>query len=166
MSANPSTRWFWNDWDNDQGLKLCSFAAQGLWMRMLSIAVRSGGYLRVGGKNCNDEDVARIVGHPIEEVSALIAELATNRVFSKTRTGATYCRRLVDDESTRKRNQTNGRLGGNPNLRKQITNPSPINRKTNPPDKPPLNGGGSPLSHLTLNPSKKEARGRAQGGLL
>jgi hypothetical protein len=32
---NPSTTFFWNDWDNEPGMKFCGLAAQGLWVKML-----------------------------------------------------------------------------------------------------------------------------------
>lgn len=116
MSTNPESRWFWNDWDNDRGLQLCGLAAQGLWMRMLSIAAREGGYVRVGKVPCSTEDIARIVGHPVEEVAPLIAELEARRVFSRTRSGCIYNRRQVRDTKIAARRRANGRLGGNPKL--------------------------------------------------
>lgn len=147
MSANPSTRWFWNDWDNDQGLKLCTLAAQGLWMRMLSICARAGGYLKIQDELCTPRVLAAIVGRPPSEVVRLIAELEKHHVFSRNRAGIIFNRRMIRDAKTREVNTKNGKMGGNPSLRKQITNPAVVNRH----DKPPVKGEGSPLNSLTLN---------------
>jgi 5-methylcytosine-specific restriction endonuclease McrA len=116
MSENPSTKWFWNDWVNDRALALCSLAAQGLWMRMLAIASQSGGYIRVNGRQCSTEDISVLVGRPLSEVAPLIAELEARGVFSRTRDGTCYNRRMVRDEKLRKLLITHGRKGGNPNV--------------------------------------------------
>ncbi len=127
MSENPSSRWFWNDWDNDLGLRLCSLAAQGLWMRMLSIAARSDGYVSVDGRPCSDADLSSITGKPVAEVEELRSELEEKGVFSRDRKGAIYSRRMVRDKKRRTINQKNGKRGGNPTLRKQTTN-SPLDK--------------------------------------
>jgi len=44
MAANPKNPYdtfFWIDWENDENLKQCSDAAQGIWMRLLCIMARS-----------------------------------------------------------------------------------------------------------------------------
>ncbi len=159
MSENPSTIWYWNDWDNDRGLMLCSLAAQGLWMRMLSIAARSGGYVSIGGIGCSSQEVAALVGKPIREVERLIAELAQRRVFSRTKGGMIYSRRIVRGENRSRIARENGAKGGNPLLLASVRNKTdnsppdnlpvkpPLNRKRNPRLKPPL-----PLSHYPINP--------------
>lgn len=156
MSANPSTKWFWNDWDNDRALALCSFAAQGLWMRMLSIAAREGGYLTVNGKPCSLDDISVLVGHPVDEMAPLIAELESRGVFSRTRDGTIYSRRIVRDEKNRKFFQKKGKEGGNPAL---LANGSDKTKKSgplNPPDNPPVNGGVPPPIPLSLLPVPKK----------
>ena len=158
MSTNPSTKLFWNDWDNDRALALCSFAAQGLWMRMLSLAARSGGYIRVHGKPCSVEDIAVLVGHPVSEVSPLVEELAARGVFSRARDGSIYNRRMVRDEKNRKISQKNGKKGGNPVLLISGGNKTKKSSPLNPEDKAKLNGdgleGGSPPIPYTPIPKK------------
>lgn len=140
MSTNPHTNWYWNDWDADQALALCSLAAQGLWMRMLSIASKAGGYVRVNGTACSTQDIAILVGRSTEEVAPLIAELGERGVYSRTRDGTIYNRRFVRDEKNRKIAQKNGRKGGNPLLLVSHGNhsdiPSPVNPRLNGEDKP------------------------------
>ncbi len=156
MSANPSTKWFWNDWDNDRALALCSFAAQGLWIRMLSIAARAGGYLRVAGNQCSMDDLSVLVGHPVSEIVPLVSELEARGVFSRTRDGTIYSRRIVRDEKNRKFFQKKGKEGGNPQL---LANGSDKTKKSQPLN-PPINGHdkgeGSPPRARSLLPTPKE----------
>lgn len=85
-------------------------------MRMLSIAAREGGYVRVDGKACSVEDIAVLVGRSVDEVAPLIAELGARSVFSRTRDGTCYNRRMTKDEKRRKKAVISGRKGGNPAL--------------------------------------------------
>ncbi len=136
---------------------MCSFAAQGLWMRMLSIAAREQGYVRVSGKSCTVEDIARIVGHPLDEVRKLIEELATNRVFSRTNHGTIYNRRMIADQKRSESSRQWGLKGGNPALLATSRNNTGKPHTLNPPLNQGLNGGGSTPSSLYPIP-KKEAR--------
>ena len=58
MGVNPWSKFFWNDWENDPALKLCSLAAQGLWMRMLCICAKgeTRGWLLVSGRPLSVRD--------------------------------------------------------------------------------------------------------------
>jgi hypothetical protein len=121
VPANPWSRWYWNDWDGDEQLKLCSLAAQGLWMRMLSIAARAEpiGYVAVKSRPCSPEDIATLTGSRIEEVELLLLELRERGVFSVARSGAIYNRRMVDDEKKRQKLRENGSAGGRARVLKQ-----------------------------------------------
>ncbi len=157
MSANPSSKWFWNDWDNDRELQLCGLAAQGLWMRMLSIAARASGYVRVGRVQCSPEDIATIVGQPIEVIRPLLAELEMRRVFSRSRDGTIYNRRMLKDAKRSKINAKNGKMGGNPNLLKQTIK----SHSVKPPSTASVETTLVPLkslSPLTPIPKEKEER--------
>lgn len=118
---NPSTRWFWNDWENDVGLKLCSLAAQGLWMRMLCLAARSNpiGYVTMDDEPCTPADLARMVSEPIERVQELLNELDKRKVFSRNRVGTIYNRRMVKKAKQSDTNKKNGQKGGTVSRQKQ-----------------------------------------------
>ena len=154
MSENPSTKWFWNDWDNDRALALCSLAAQGVWMRMLSIMARADGYLRVNGKACSMDDLSVLIGHPVSEIVPLVAELDARAVFSRTRDGTIYSRRIVRDEKNRKFFQKKGKLGGNPKLLASASGESKKTETLIPPVIPPANGGGSSPIPYSLSPKE------------
>ena len=138
MVANPWDKFFWNDWENDPGLKLCSLAAQGLWMRMLCICAKAEpkGYLLVAGRPLSPADVASLVGKTEAEVEALMSELSLAGVFSRDRKQRIYNRRMVKATQKSAIARENGKKGGNPNLSKTKRNPDWDNPPDNPKDKP------------------------------
>ena len=137
MTANPWDKFFWNDWDNDSALKLCSFAAQGLWMRMLCVCAKAEpkGFLLVAGLPLTPSNLASLVGKPEQEVEALMSELASAGVFSRDRKQRIYNRRMVRAIQKAAVARENGKLGGNPSLRKDTVNSSLDNLQVKPPDK-------------------------------
>lgn len=120
----PFGKFYWSDYASDPALKLCSFAAQGLWMRMLCTAAEHdpAGYVAVNSKGLDAMGIARVTGGSLDEVSQLIDELESNGVFSRDRRGWIYSRRMINDAKKRRIAQATGKLGGNPKLRKQTGN--------------------------------------------
>lgn len=119
--SNPWSKFFWQDWEADQALKLCSLSAQGLWMRMLCIAATHDpvGYVSVAGKPLDETGLARLTGASESEVAILLHELDQHGVFSRDRHGRIYSRRLIRDARKAANAKKNGKLGGNPRLGKQ-----------------------------------------------
>ena len=106
MSDLPWSKFFWSDYDADEGLRMCSLAAQGLWMRMLCLMARANpkGELRVGGEPCTASDLSRVTGETEATIAALLGELEKRGVFSRTRAGVIFSRRMRKDaEISRKR---------------------------------------------------------------
>ena len=99
MTDFPWSKFFWADWEADQALRLCSLAAQGLWMRMLCVCARSEpyGYLAINDRGLDVNDIARLAGVLSTEADDLVDELERNGVFSRDRKGRIYSRRLVRD---------------------------------------------------------------------
>jgi hypothetical protein len=122
MSATDSTRWFFPDWMSDPGIRASCLAARGLWKDLLCLAgMNKGadhGFVLLNGRIPSLADLARMVGASESEVAPLLQELETNGVFSRDRRKVIYCRRMVRAE----KNRRNGKLGGNPNLRKNNDN--------------------------------------------
>lgn len=136
MSGTTWTKFYWSDWESDPALRLCSLAAQGLWMRMLCIASAHDpiGYVAVAGRGLDETALARMTGCSGSEASELLGELDRNGVFSRDRTGRIYSRRMVTDARRAAIARKNGKRGGNPSL-------SNSERKTgsdNPPDNAPV----------------------------
>jgi hypothetical protein len=114
MSQNPCSQFFWNDWQQEPGLRICCLAARGLWMEALCVMARArpAGYLRIGNRQCTVSDLATIAGDSEETVCALLEELRRNEVFSITRDGTIYSRRMVREASISAKRAKAGHLGG------------------------------------------------------
>lgn len=104
----PWTKWYWEKWEAEPTLRLCSLAAQGLWMRLLCLMAKEGGYLRINGRPPSLGDLSRVVGHPKEEIQPLLGELERQGVFTRTTSREVFCRRMVKTTSK----QGAGRVGG------------------------------------------------------
>lgn len=129
MTRQRWAKFFWDDWENDPALRLCSLSSQGLWMRMLCIAAHHDpvGYVCIQGKPISNEALARIVGQRVEEIEEGLADLEAHGVFSRDRLKRIFCRRMVFESKKSLVAQQNGKLGGNPTLLKQKKNPSSDN---------------------------------------
>lgn len=104
QSQLPWFKFFPSDWLNDPGLKLCSLAAQGLWMRMLCVmhGTKPYGHLVVAGKPVTDaRQVAALTGGRVEDVARWLKELERHGVFSRATEGTIVSRRFVHDEEKR-----------------------------------------------------------------
>jgi hypothetical protein len=114
MSERPWMKFFSTDWRSDPALRLCSRAARGTWIDMLSIMHEAEPYgeLRVNGA---------ALGEGVNDITADIAELERNGVFSRRKNGVIYSRRMESDENRRRKMRENGKKGGNPSLSKQTT---------------------------------------------
>ena len=98
---NPSTRWFFNDWDNEPGMKFCSLAAQGLWFKMLGLAARSREYgvVLIGDHPSLRTDLPALLatscGETVETIGKLIDDLITFKVAAIDDGGRVINRRMV-----------------------------------------------------------------------
>lgn len=115
----PWTKFWWQDWERDPCLRVCSFAAKGLWMDMLCRMSASDepGYLVVKGRPASDAEVAKMVGGERRQVARLLGELETNGVLSRDERGAIFCRRMARDSDQIAQDRRNGAQGGNPQLK-------------------------------------------------
>lgn len=135
------------DWRADIGLRMCSFAARGLWADMIGLMHHSSrpGFLLVGNVSPSPQQLAALLGSAEEEVAQLLKQLETANVFSITGqdlpediaalvpvdmpNGVVLCRRMLRDEAKAVKDKTNGKRGGNPQL------VGPVKEGVNPPDK-------------------------------
>ena len=155
MSGTTWTKFFWSDWETDQKLKLCTLAAQGLWMRLLCIAAAHDpiGYVSTTGDPLGVTDLARLTGASETEVETLLAELERNGVFSRDRKGRIYSRRMIADAKASATAKKNGKLGGNPNLGNYKGNPHRDNPRPKAGDKPQKPSASTRLEPQGSNPS-------------
>ena len=129
MSGTTWAKWFWSDWLSDPAVRLCSYAARGLWMDMLAIAAghEPVGYVAVSGRPLDATALARMTGGAASEVEELLAELERNGVFSRTGKGVIYSRRMISDAKKAKTASENGKKGGYPTHGKNTGNSGLVN---------------------------------------
>ncbi|HEY8343358.1 MAG TPA: hypothetical protein VIK75_10270 [Calditerricola sp.] len=135
MSDKPWIKFYPADWRSDPRLRMCSLGARGLWMEMLALMHEASpyGYLLVSGVAPTDAQLAVLAGAQSDQIPELLAELETAGVFSRTKEGVIYSRRMVRDEKKANHARKIGKKGGNPTLRKQ--------REISAQDNPSDNGG-------------------------
>lgn len=99
--SNPWIKFYPRDWRGDQALRAVSIGARGLWMEMLCIMHEASpyGHLVLGGHAVSNDVLARMSGTGADEVGALLSELESAGVFSRTRKGVIYSRRMIKDRS-------------------------------------------------------------------
>lgn len=134
MSKQPWFKFFPADWRGDAGLRMCSRAARGTWIDMLTIMHQAEPYgeLRVNGKAVDMHELALVINCKVEDVAADIAELELYGVFSRRKNGVIYSRKMERDENRRRKMIENGKMGGNPKLCNNTT----ISQLVNQEDKP------------------------------
>jgi len=100
---------------------MCSLAARGLWAEMLALMseAKPTGHLLISGRAPTDTQLAVLAGAPSDQVPELLGELDAAGVFSRTKEGVIYSRRMVRDEKKARSARQNGKNGGNPTLRNQ-----------------------------------------------
>lgn len=99
---------------------MASMAAQGLWINMMCIMHQGEpyGYYRFGANEIPDEIGASMTGLSKAEYQKLIKELSDLDIFSVSKDGCIYSRRMVEDEKKREKFSNFGKKGGgNPNIR-------------------------------------------------
>lgn len=144
MSALPYMKFYCADWRADPRLRMCSLAARGLWIDLMTYMHEGEpyGHLTIDGKQPDLAGIAALVARPLKEVKAAIAELEVRNVFSRGDNGAIYSRRMVRDNAKAKKDRENGKGGGNPKLK--------------PDDKPPDNGGVNPQDKAQIPESRNQ----------
>jgi hypothetical protein len=154
-------KFFPSDWRADQALRVCSLSARGLWIEMLCVMHNAApyGHLLINGSPVSDTQLAMLAGTSPDQIPALVGELETAGVFSRTGKGVIYSRRMTRDEKKAALARKHGQKGGNPSLCKDKGNPPPDNPDHNPhvngrdkaqkpearkkpPNSPPSGGGG------------------------
>lgn len=112
------TKFWWQDWQRDPALRVCSLAARGLWMELLCIAHEGTpvGHVTINGRAPSVRQIAMISGVAEKEAERLLGELENAGVFSRTAENVIYSRRMVRDFEYEGRHRDWGKMGGNPDL--------------------------------------------------
>lgn len=136
--SDPWLKFYPTDWRSDPKLRMCGLAARGLWIEMISIMHEASpyGHLLVSGLAPTDAQLAVLVGTSPDQIPALRGELESAGVFSRTREGVIYSRRMTRVAKKSAVAKKNGKNGGNPTLLKQRGNSASDNQKPTDPVKP------------------------------
>lgn len=157
MTDRPYFNFYPSDWRGDPRLRMCSLAARGLWIDLISYMHEGTpyGHLTIDGHAPDESEIASLVARPVREVRAALNELTSKNVCSRTDGGVIFSRRMVRDKAKRERDVQNGKGGGNPKLKAE----------DKPPDKPPDNGGVNPQdkAHFHFHSQKEVSEATASG---
>lgn len=102
MTERPYLKFYPSDWRGDPRLRMCSLAARGLWIDLISYMHEGSpyGHLTIDGNPISaHEDIASLIGRPVSEVRKAMAELQSRQVFSTTDDGVVFSRRMVRDHA-------------------------------------------------------------------
>lgn len=137
MTEHRWSKFWWQDYEGDDALRLCSLAAQGLWMRMLCAMHRGTpyGHISVNGAPPTERQLALMVSATEREVAKLVPELEQAGVLSRSADGLIFSRRMVRDKAITDKAREDGKTGGNPVLKQKGLTP-PLNPKRPKPLKP------------------------------
>jgi hypothetical protein len=129
--AHPWLKFYPRDWRGDQALRACSVSARGLWIEMLCIMHEASpyGHLILGGRAVSNDMLARMAGLGVEECGALISELESAGVLSRTRKAIIYSRRMVKDHSRAEK--------GRKSVNKRWGQGAENNKENDAPNRPP-----------------------------
>jgi len=161
----PWLKFYPRDWRGDQALRICSLAARGLWMEMLAIMHEADpyGHLVINGRPVSDTQLAALVGTSQDHVCELKNELEAAGVYSVSRGGVIYSRRMTRDEKKARTARKNGKTGGNPSLWNKTENQPSDNPTHNHPvkgeDKPQRPEARSQKKEEPPNGGSKKASG-------
>ena len=126
MKNKPWFPFYWKDWNNNIELKMCSLAAKGLLIDIMSILWQEGGRLH----QLKGMDKAELKGRLIlmlgvthaDGMKAIDELLEANRI-SFDEEGVLYCRKLVEIHEKQAKLSEAGKKGGNPKLKPQVKPP-------------------------------------------
>ena len=146
--SSPWLKFYPTDWRSDPALRMCGLAARGLWIEMLALMHEATpyGHLLVSGRSPTDTQIAVLAGAPSDQITDLIGELEAAGVFSRTKDGVIYSRKMTRMQKKAATARNNGRKGGNPTL----CNNKVISALDNPQDKD------------DVKPQKPEARSQKE----
>lgn len=149
--SDPWLKFYPTDWRSDPALRMCSAAARGVWIDLICLMHQATpyGHLLVNGRCPTDAQVAVLTGTPPDQLSQCLRELEEAGVFSRTKDGTIYSRKLTRMAKKAALARNNGRKGGNPSLGKKGRNSS----SDNPQDK----GGDKPQKLEARNQIREEA---------
>jgi len=121
---SPSFQFYWKDWLSDQRLKRASKRAKGVWIDLMCISCdmpERGVFRDENGSLSVSDLIAFLTGKHSENVRGL-NELLDKNILKIKNDGTMYVKRIYEDARLSEVRKAAGRLGGNPNLVRNLDN--------------------------------------------
>lgn len=162
--ADPFLKFYTSDWRSDPALRMCSLAARGVWIELICLMHEATPYgqLLIKGHPPTDAQLGVLVGAPTDQIPELIGELEAAGVFSRTRTGVIYSRKMSKMAKKAATARKNGQKGGNPSLRKEREISPSVNPPVKDRDKPHIPEARVQIKKRETDVSPKKERSGSQ----
>jgi len=123
----PSYQMYPKDWNEDTRLKMCSYAAQGLWIRLINTTydMPEKGVFRFSNRPLTVDEILSLLPGNMRIKKKAFQELLDWKVIKQFKDKSFYCQRLHKDMKLREIRKEAGSKGGNPNLVKDLDNQKP-----------------------------------------
>jgi hypothetical protein len=133
-SKKESFSFYPQDWMSDSRLRLCSAGARGLWIDILCLMHLSNerGYLLIDDTVLDEQMLQKRLGYDAQEFDDCFTELRRYNIIKKDENNRYFCKRIVNDQVLSEKRSMSGKLGGNPNLVKQMVKQNENLLKQNP----------------------------------
>lgn len=130
----PAMQFYPADWRKDLAVQALDFFDRGVWFEILCLMHESSerGVLLLNSLPMPDGVLARLLGLDNQILTTTLTKLLTYGVARRRECdSAIFSKRMVEDEKLCKIRRQVGKLGGNPNLLKQIRT-TPVNQSPTP----------------------------------
>ena len=137
----PAIMFYTGDWMKDPAVRALRLSERGLWIDMLCIMYESQdrGYLSLAnGCPVTNEQLARMVGGQLEHIEECLHNMEATGVFSRTKDGVLFSRRMVADEKLRQSKSDAGKKGMESRYNKPLTTPQQDDNKDDNKDVTPV----------------------------
>lgn len=103
---------------HDARLKLCSWAARGVYVALYAFAQdnHTGGRMVLSGRNLTMPDLASQIGIDRDDLRMLLEELINQRMVEVSKDGCYVLPEMVKAEARSAKARAAGKMGGNPDL--------------------------------------------------
>lgn len=144
----PSYQMYPKDWNEDAKLKMCSYRAQGLWIRLINTSydMPEKGVFRFQKRPLNKSEILNLLPGKNATKRKAFDELVKWDIIKQFDDKSFYCKRLYKDMRLRDIRKAAGKKGGNPNLVGDLLNQNP-----NQSDKQNLTPSSSTSSSTSVN---------------
>lgn len=123
----PSYQMYPKDWNENAKLKMCSYSAQGVWIRLVNTSydMPVKGVFSMSNRPLKRHEVLELLPGKTRVKRKAFDELVKWGVIKQRDDNTFYCKRLYEDMRLREIRIAAGKQGGNPNLVKDLDNQNP-----------------------------------------